>query len=147
MPKPRNDTLYVKDMHEALLDIASFVDGYDFARFSGDKKTIAAVLRNFEILGEAASRVPDDMRELAPEIDWRGIKDFAMLSPTSIAASISISSGSSSRRGCRSLPRIWTRSDPSLERSASNSPYFVGSVVPISAMNFHASPTFRHTVT
>ena len=76
MPKPRNDTLYVKDMHEAVLDIASFVDGYDFARFSGDKKTIAAVLRNFEILGEAASRVPDDMRELAPEIDWRGIKDF-----------------------------------------------------------------------
>lgn len=34
------------------------------------------MLRNFEILGEAAGRVPQEMQALAPDIDWRRIKDF-----------------------------------------------------------------------
>ncbi len=37
---------------------------------------IDAVLRNFEILGEAANRVSGDIRTLAPEVDWQRIKDF-----------------------------------------------------------------------
>lgn len=34
------------------------------------------MLRNFEILGEAAGRVPPEMRALAPDIEWKRIKDF-----------------------------------------------------------------------
>ena len=42
----------------------------DLASFASDARTIDAVIRNLEILGEAAKRVPDDVRQLAAEIDW-----------------------------------------------------------------------------
>ena len=35
-----------------------------------------AVERNFEIIGEAASRIPDDFNKLHPNVEWRIIKDF-----------------------------------------------------------------------
>ena len=76
MPKQRNHAIYVKDMRLAIAHIVSYVDSYDFSRFSEDQKTVDAVLRNFEILGEAAGRVPPEMQALAPDIDWRRIKDF-----------------------------------------------------------------------
>ena len=76
MPKPRNHALFVRDMREAADRIATYVEGYDFASFRADQRTVDAVLRNFEILGEASARVPPDMQALGPDIDWRGIKDF-----------------------------------------------------------------------
>lgn len=39
--------------------------------FISDDKTIDAVIRNFEIIGEAASRVPEDFKSDHPEIEWR----------------------------------------------------------------------------
>ncbi len=76
MPRPRNHVIYVNDMREAVRLIGEYVDGYDYEAFRNDRKTTDAVLRNFEILGEAAGRVPEDIRALAPDIDWRRIKDF-----------------------------------------------------------------------
>jgi uncharacterized protein with HEPN domain len=76
MPSPRNHLLYIDDMREAAADIADYLDGYDYERFLTDKKTIDAVLRKFEIIGEASGRVPRDVQNLAPQIDWRGIKAF-----------------------------------------------------------------------
>ena len=76
MSKPRDRALFVKDMREACERIGRYVEGYDLARFMADDKTVDAVLRNFEILGEAASQVPPGIQALAPEIQWRRIKDF-----------------------------------------------------------------------
>lgn len=76
MPKLRNHAIYVADMLQAVVRILSYVDGLDFAKFSGDQRTVDAVLRNFEILGEAASHVPTGIQTLAPDIEWRRIKDF-----------------------------------------------------------------------
>lgn len=76
MPKPRNYAIYVADMRMAVARALEYVEGQDFVQFSADQKTVDAVLRNFEILGEACGRVPEDIRVRAPEIDWRGIKDF-----------------------------------------------------------------------
>jgi len=78
MPKPRKYALYVKDMRVAIADITTYVAGYDYAKFIGDKKTVDAVLRNFEILGEAAGRVPPEMRALALRSNGSGLKIFAM---------------------------------------------------------------------
>lgn len=39
--------------------------------FTKDDKTIDAVVRNFEIIGEAANRVPDNFKSDHPEIEWR----------------------------------------------------------------------------
>jgi uncharacterized protein with HEPN domain len=41
-----------------------------------DEKTIDAVIRNFEIIGEASSRVPEDFKSDHPEIEWRRIIGF-----------------------------------------------------------------------
>lgn len=65
-------------MLEATRRLASYLDGMDRGAFELDPRTIDAVARNLEILGEAAKHVPNDVRERAPEIDWRkvaGLRD------------------------------------------------------------------------
>ncbi len=47
-----------------------------FETFLADSKTIDAVIRNFEIIGEAANRLPEAFRENHPEIDWFKIRGF-----------------------------------------------------------------------
>lgn len=48
----------------------------DFESFVEDDKTIDAVVRNFEIIGEAANRLDPDFKTAYPEIDWKRIKGF-----------------------------------------------------------------------
>ena len=46
--------------------------------FARDRKTINAVVRSLEVLGEAAKRIPDDLRALAPDVPWKrmaGMRD------------------------------------------------------------------------
>lgn len=56
--------------------ILEYTAGLDYEGFCSQQIVIDAVLRNFEILGEAASHVSSDIRKLAPDIDWQRIKDF-----------------------------------------------------------------------
>ncbi len=60
---PRDIGLYLEDMIEASARLASYTDGIDFDGFSDDSRTIDAVVRNLEILGEAAKQVPEHVRE------------------------------------------------------------------------------------
>jgi uncharacterized protein with HEPN domain len=41
-----------------------------------DSKTVDAVIRNFEIIGEATNRLPDDFKEKTSDIDWHRIRGF-----------------------------------------------------------------------
>lgn len=50
-----------------------------YADFVADRKTIDAVIRNFEVLGEVAKRVPEEVQLLNPQIDWRRISGFRNL--------------------------------------------------------------------
>ncbi|MGF7217105.1 uncharacterized protein with HEPN domain [Spirosoma lacussanchae] len=50
--------------------IRSFTDGYSFEPFVDDRKTHDAVIRNVQVLGEAANRVPVDFRETHPQREW-----------------------------------------------------------------------------
>ncbi|MEO7540008.1 MAG: HepT-like ribonuclease domain-containing protein [Pyrinomonadaceae bacterium] len=47
-----------------------------FEQFAADDKTIDAVARNFEIIGEAANRLSDEFKSGHPEIDWDRIRGF-----------------------------------------------------------------------
>lgn len=53
--------------------IFAYTDGFSYEQFIADEKTIDATIRNFEIIGEAASRIPADFKLAHPEIDWQGI--------------------------------------------------------------------------
>ena len=63
--------LLLEDILEASQKILSYTSGMSFDDFISDDKTIDAVVRNFEIIGEAANRVPEDFKTEHPEIEWR----------------------------------------------------------------------------
>jgi len=69
----RDVSLYVSDMLQNMEDAVAFVQGMGFDDFAADKKTINAVVRSVEVIGEAAKHVPDDIRSMAPSVPWRNI--------------------------------------------------------------------------
>ncbi len=72
----RDHILLIEDMLEAALKIKRYVDGLDFNAFINDDKTIDAVVRNFEIIGEAANRIDEDFKINHPELGWNHLRGF-----------------------------------------------------------------------
>lgn len=70
---PRDYKIHLEDILEAIGKILSYTDSISFKDFSSDSKTIDAVIRNLEIIGEAIKKVPEDTRKLKPEIEWKNI--------------------------------------------------------------------------
>ena len=69
---PRRPEVYLEDMLEAIGAIREYVVGLDRQSFGSDRRTTDAVVRNLEVLGEAAGNVPEEVRSQYPAIDWRG---------------------------------------------------------------------------
>lgn len=69
----RDYRLYLVDIQEAATKILAFTKGYNYKSFSSDDKTIDAVIRNFEVIGEASKHVPKKLREQYPEVDWQAM--------------------------------------------------------------------------
>jgi len=57
---------YINDILTAISDVESFTKDMSFESFEKDKKTINAVIRSLEILGEATKRIPKPLRQLNP---------------------------------------------------------------------------------
>jgi len=66
----RSSPLLVEDIWEAVEKIERYVSGMDHDAFVADEKTIDSVVRNLEIIGEAANRLPQNFRRQYPEINW-----------------------------------------------------------------------------
>ncbi len=64
------DRQYVEDMLDAAQRIRTYTVGIDFSAFEQDQMRIDAVVRCFEILGEAAKRLKTEFREAHPEVEW-----------------------------------------------------------------------------
>lgn len=64
---------YLRDMLENAEKALSFVQGMDYDGFCTDEKAEYAVIRAFEIIGEAARQIPENVRQSHPEIKWREI--------------------------------------------------------------------------
>ncbi|MCD6560116.1 HepT-like ribonuclease domain-containing protein [Palaeococcus sp. (in: euryarchaeotes)] len=74
----RDYTLYLADIIEAMESIELFIEGMDFKSFVADDKTVSAVLRKLEIIGEATKHVPPHIREKYDDVPWKqmaGMRD------------------------------------------------------------------------
>ena len=69
----RSEHILVADMLEAVERISVYTEGMTFEEFQQDHKTSDAVLRNLQVLGETANRVPESIQTLSPEIEWERI--------------------------------------------------------------------------
>lgn len=69
----RDLSLLIEDICESLEKIERYTADMTLDNFQDDEKTIDAVVRNFEIIGEAASRLPKDFINRHTEIDWKKI--------------------------------------------------------------------------
>ena len=66
----RTDKIFLEDIQTSMDRIAEYIKGYTFAGFKKDNKTVDAVIRNFEIIGEASKRLSDEIKIKNPEIPW-----------------------------------------------------------------------------
>ena len=76
MSKKRNNLLLLNDILEAIEAIEEYLQGLHEEAFYRDRKTKDAVVRNFEIIGEAAKQVSPEVKMQCPEIEWREIADL-----------------------------------------------------------------------
>jgi uncharacterized protein with HEPN domain len=72
----RDLILLLEDILESALKIKRYTTNLDYDLFLVDDKTIDAVVRNFEIIGEAANRIDPDFRTMNPEVAWTRIRGF-----------------------------------------------------------------------
>ncbi|CAN5384666.1 DUF86 domain-containing protein [soil metagenome] len=72
----RQPQLLIEDNIESANKILSYTDGMSYDEFIVNSKTIDAVIRNFEIIGEAANRLPSEFRDIHISIDWYRIIGF-----------------------------------------------------------------------
>ncbi|MCL0071143.1 DUF86 domain-containing protein [Thermodesulfovibrionales bacterium] len=62
---------YLNDILESISDIRDFVMGMTFDTFANDRKTVKAVIRSLEVIGEAINKIPPDIRNRYSETHWQ----------------------------------------------------------------------------
>jgi len=75
----RDYKVYLEDILEAIRKIREFTSGTSLAALSKDARTLDAVIRNLEVIGEAVKRLPEEIKNQQPDMEWRkiaGLRDI-----------------------------------------------------------------------
>lgn len=75
----RDYKVYLDDILEAIGWIRIYTTGLSYEEFQDDRRTVDAVVRNLEIIGEAVKQIPENIRLQYPDIDWKkiaGLRDI-----------------------------------------------------------------------
>jgi len=72
----RDKYLFVEDILDSINAIENYIKYTDFEEFENDRKTYQAVIREFEIIGEATKNIYEDLKKIYPDYPWRKIVDF-----------------------------------------------------------------------
>lgn len=78
MSKPRRDLHFLVDILEAGERIAAYITGLEYEDFLASQLVIDAVMRNLQIIGEAAKRLTPELKAEHPDLPWRemaGLRD------------------------------------------------------------------------
>lgn len=62
---------YILDILSSIQELGEFTEGIDLEEFVKDKKTVNAVIRSLEVMGEAAKKIPSEIRDKYPSIPWK----------------------------------------------------------------------------
>jgi len=73
---PRKWDLRIKDILASIDKALEYTRDMDFEQFKADTKTVDAVVRNIEIIGEAASHVPENIIADNPDLPWQDMRDM-----------------------------------------------------------------------
>ena len=76
---PRDFRVHLEDILGAIGKIKRYTKGLSKQGFAGDDKTLDAVVRNLEVIGEAVKQLPADLRAREPGVDWQkiaGLRDI-----------------------------------------------------------------------
>lgn len=76
---PRDSKVYLEDILEATRKIMLYTSSLSKAEFLEDEKTIDAVVRNLEVIGEAVKQLPEDLRAQYSAVEWKkiaGLRDI-----------------------------------------------------------------------
>ena len=74
--KGRDYILFIEDIIDSIEKIERYVKGLGYEEFQNNDMLIDAVIRNFEVIGEATSNIPEEGQEKYPEVEWRQAKGF-----------------------------------------------------------------------
>ncbi len=72
----RTPLLLIADIIDSGQKILTYSGNLTFDQFTADSKTIDAEIRNFEVIGEAANRLPENFKANHPDIEWNRIRGF-----------------------------------------------------------------------
>lgn len=72
----RDESLYLADIQDCCEKVLKYTAGYTLKDLIHDDRTFDAILRNLEIIGEAAKHISDETKARYPQVKWRKIGDF-----------------------------------------------------------------------
>jgi len=71
MSTNRDHVLFLEDILESIDKIEEYTKDLTYEEFQDDERTIDAVIRNFEIISEAANNIPEALKERYPQVEWK----------------------------------------------------------------------------